>query len=168
MGERLRRRTPAPLLVGVAGAGEAGNAPADAEGADEDLRSDQRIARLPIGRGVLVGASQIFALLPGISRSGVAMVTGLTQGLSHRDAARFSFLLATPVILAAGVLKIPDLTGPLGAGLGGPILVGSVVSFISAYLSVRFLERYFRTRTLVPFAIYSLVVGVAALIWLTV
>jgi undecaprenyl-diphosphatase len=168
VGERLRRRTPAPLLVGVAAAGDAGNAPADADDVDEDLRSDQRIARLPIGRGVLVGASQILALLPGISRSGVAMVTGLTQGLSHRDAARFSFLLATPVILAAGVLKIPDLTGPLGAGLGGPILVGSVVSFVSAYLSVRFLERYFRTRTLLPFAVYSLIVGVAALIWLTV
>jgi undecaprenyl-diphosphatase len=179
VGERLRRRTPTPALVGTAGSqrdrgpdaaashdggGDAGTA----DGFDEDLRSDQRIARLPIGRGVLVGASQIFALLPGISRSGVAMVTGLTQGLSHRDAARFSFLLATPVILAAGVLKIPDLTGPLGAGLGGPILVGSVVSFFSAYLSVRFLERYFRTRTLLPFAVYSLIVGVAALIWLTV
>ena len=169
VGERLRRRTPTPTLVGAAGsAGRDGGDPGTADGPDEDLRSDQRIARLPIGRGVLVGASQIFALLPGISRSGVAMVTGLTQGLSHRDAARFSFLLATPVILAAGVLKIPDLTGPLGAGLGGPILVGSVVSFVSAYLSVRFLERYFRTRTLLPFAIYSLIVGVAALIWLTV
>ena len=179
VGERLRRRTPTPKLVRAAGsqrdpgpdAGAAHDGGGDAgaaDGADDDLRSDQRIARLPIGRGVLVGASQIFALLPGISRSGVAMVTGLTQGLSHRDAARFSFLLATPVILAAGVLKIPDLTGPLGAGLGGPILVGSVASFISAYLSVRFLERYFRTRTLVPFAVYSLVVGVAALIWLTV
>ena len=169
VGERLRRRSPAPALVGA----EASDRPVvrdgdAADGVDEDLRSDQRIAGLTIGRGVLVGASQILALLPGISRSGVAMVTGLTQGLSHRDAARFSFLLATPVILAAGVLKIPDLTGPLGAGLGGPILVGSVVSFVSAYLSVRFLERYFRTRTLLPFAVYSLIVGGAALIWLTV
>lgn len=59
-------------------------------------------------RGVVVGASQILALLPGVGRSGVAMVTGLTQGLTHRDAARLSFLLATPVILTAGVLKIPD------------------------------------------------------------
>ena len=71
---------------------------------------------------------QILALLPGISRSGVAMVAGLVRGLSHRDAARFSFLLATPVILAAGVLKLPDLTGPLGAGIRGQVLVGSVVS----------------------------------------
>jgi undecaprenyl-diphosphatase len=168
LGERIRRRTPVPALVGTTdSAGMDHNVSAEA-GTDEDLRSDQRIAGLSIGRGVLVGASQILALLPGISRSGVAMVTGLTQGLSHRDAARFSFLLATPVILAAGVLKIPDLTGPLGAGIGGPILVGSVVSFVSAYLSVRFLERYFRTRTLLPFAIYSLIVGVAALIWLSV
>jgi len=136
-------------------------------GTEADLRSDRRIAGLPMWRGVLVGASQILALLPGISRSGVAMVTGLTQGLSHRDAARFSFLLATPVILAAGVLKIPDLTGPLGAGIGGPVLAGSLASFAAAYLSVRFLERYFRTRTLYPFAVYSLVVGAAALIWLS-
>ncbi len=169
VGERLRRRSPAPALVGAEASDHPVVRDADAaDGFDEDLRSDQRIAGLTIGRGVLVGASQILALLPGISRSGVAMVTGLTQGLSHRDAARFSFLLATPVILAAGVLKIPDLTGPLGAGLGGPILVGSVVSFVSAYLSVRFLERYFRTRTLLPFAVYSLIVGAAALIWLTV
>jgi len=176
VGERLRRRTPVQVLVGVTDSAGIDRGDQDATagtpdalaGTDDDLLSDHRIARLPISRGVLVGASQILALLPGISRSGVAMVTGLTQGLSHRDAARFSFLLATPVILAAGVLKIPDLTGPLGAGLGGPILAGSVVSFVSAYLSVRFLERYFRTRTLLPFAIYSLIVGVAALVWLSV
>src|SRR6476469_2985828 len=169
VGERLRRRSPAPALVGA----EASDRPVvrdgdAADGVDEDLRSDQRIAGLTIGRGVLVGASQILALLPGISRSGVAMVTGLTQGLSHRDAARFSFLLATPVILAAGVLKIPDLTGPLGAGITGQILVGSAASFVCAYLSVRFLERYFRTRTLIPFAVYSLIVGAAVLILLSV
>ena len=96
------------------------------------------------------------------------MVTGLAQGLSHRDAARFSFLLATPVILAAGILKIPDLTGPLGAGITGQILAGSVSRSPCAYLSVRFLERYFRTRTLTPFAVYSLIAGAAALIWLSV
>src|SRR6478752_416137 len=176
VGEQLRRRAgiAESALVGPPGPrppvdpGAVRDLDAGVTGPEADLRSNRRIAALPMWRGVLVGASQMLALLPGISRSGVAMVTGLTQGLSHRDAARFSFLLATPVILAAGVLKIPDLTGPLGAGIGGPILVGSVVSFVSAYLSVRFLERYFRTRTLLPFAIYSLIVGVAALIWLTV
>ena len=132
------------------------------EGLDDeqaDLRSDARLAGLSLKRGVLIGSAQILALLPGISRSGVTMVAGLTQNLSHRDAARFSFLLATPVILAAGVLKVPDLFGPLGAGIGGQILAGSIASFIAAYLSVRFLEKYFRTRTLIPFAIYCLVAG---------
>jgi len=76
-------------------------------------------------RGVVIGCAQILALLPGLSRSGVTMVVGLTQGLSHRDAARFSFLLATPVIFAAGALKIPNLVGPLGAGIHGQILAGA-------------------------------------------
>ena len=175
VGERLRRsallRTPAMSTHGLAQNAAPGIEPdpdAGIEGAVADLRSDQRLAGLSMKRGVFVGASQILALLPGISRSGVAMVAGLTQGLSHRDAARFSFLLATPVILAAGVLKIPDLTGPLGAGISGQILAGSVASFVCAYLSVRFLERYFRTRTLIPFAVYSMIAGAAALIWLSV
>jgi len=175
VGEQLRRRAgiAESALVGPPGPrdpvdpGAVRDLDAGVIGPEADLRSDRRIAALPMWRGVLVGASQILALLPGISRSGVAMVTGLTQGLSHRDAARFSFLLATPVILAAGVLKIPDLTGPLGAGIRGPVLAGSLVSFVAAHLSVRFLERYFRTRTLYPFAVYSLFVGTAALVWLS-
>ncbi len=96
------------------------------------------------------------------------MVAGLLRGLSHEEAARFSFLLATPVILAAGgVLKIPDLFGPLGSGIHGQVLMGSLASFIAAYLSVRFLTRYFATRTLTPFAIYCTVAGLGSLMWLT-
>jgi len=91
------------------------------------------------------------------------MVAGLTEGLSHEDAARFSFLLATPVIFAAGVLKIPDLFGPLGAGIGGQVLAGSAASFVTAYLAVRFLTRWFQTRTLTPFAVYCLIAGAAGL-----
>jgi undecaprenyl-diphosphatase len=130
--------------------------------------ADNRLAAMPIGRGTLIGAAQILALLPGISRSGVTMVAGLLRGLSHEDAARFSFLLATPVILAAGLLKIPDLFGPLGDGIHGQVLAGSIASFVSAYLAVRFLTRYFHTRTLTPFAIYCALAGTASLIWLTV
>ncbi|OBI16316.1 undecaprenyl-diphosphatase [Mycobacterium sp. E2327] len=129
---------------------------------------DNRLAQLPLGRGLVIGSSQILALLPGISRSGIAMVAGLWRGLSHEDAARFSFLLATPIILAAGVYKIPDLFGPLGAGIGGQVLAGSVASFVCAYLAVRFLTRYFQTRTLTPFAVYCAVVGGASLVWLSV
>ncbi len=112
----------------------------------------------------MIGFFQTFALLAGISRSGIAMVGGLARGLSHRDAARFSFLLATPVILAAGVLKLPSLAGSAGAHIHGQVLVGALVAGIAAYLSVRYLTRYFETRTLTPFAVYSLVVGGICLI----
>ncbi|HEX3593252.1 MAG TPA: undecaprenyl-diphosphate phosphatase [Pseudonocardiaceae bacterium] len=134
----------------------------------QDGDSDTRLARLSYREGTLIGSAQVLALLAGISRSGVTMVAGLLRGLSHEDAARFSFLLATPVILAAGLLKIPELFGPVGAGIGGQVLAGSIASFISAYLAVRFLTRYFETRTLTPFAIYCVLAGGAALIWLTV
>ena len=93
------------------------------------------------------------------------MVAGLFRGLNHEDAARFSFLLATPVILAAGVLKVPDLTGSLGNGIRGQVLAGSAAAFIAAYLSVRFLVRWFQTRTLWPFAVYCLAAGVACAIY---
>jgi undecaprenyl-diphosphatase len=128
---------------------------------------DNRLGELPMGRGVLIGSAQILALLPGISRSGIAIVAGLWRGLSHEDAARFSFLLATPIILAAGVYKIPELFGPVGARIGGQVLAGSIASFVCGYLSVRFLTRYFQTRTLTPFAIYCALVGAASLAWLT-
>jgi undecaprenyl-diphosphatase len=113
---------------------------------------------------VVVGSAQIGALFAGISRSGATMVAGLLRGLDHEDAARFSFLLATPVILAAGVYKLPDLFGPNGDGIRAQVLVGSVVAGVCAFAAVKFLTRFFRTRTLVPFAIYSLVAGVASII----
>jgi len=93
------------------------------------------------------------------------MVAGLLRGLSHEDAARFSFLLATPVILAAGLFKLPDLAGPLGTGVRGQVLFGSVLSGIAAYLSVRFLTRYYQVRSLVPFGIYCLVAGLGCLVY---
>jgi undecaprenyl-diphosphatase len=179
-GERLRRRDPAQ----TAPAGHARQmatvpasqpapeqppgrhaAPPDAAAADRD--ADRRLAGIGYPQAVLIGSAQILALLPGISRSGVTMVAGLTRGLSHQDAARFAFLLATPVILAAGALKIPDLAGSLGNGIRGQILAGSLFSGIGAYLSVRFLLRYFQTRTLTPFAIYCTVAGLCSLAYLT-
>jgi undecaprenyl-diphosphatase len=159
VGEVLRRRiAPAP------GPGQ----PAAAELEHGDEASDRRLAQLPLPRGVVIGAAQILALFPGISRSGITIVAGLWRGLSHEDAARFSFLLATPIILAAGVYKIPELFGPLGAGIGGQVLAGSAASFVCAYLAVRFLTRYFQTRTLTPFAIYCALAGGASLVWLAV
>jgi undecaprenyl-diphosphatase len=97
-------------------------------------------------------------------REGVTMVGGLTRGLSHEDAMRFSFLLSTPVILAAGVLKLTDLTGSLGADVRGQIIAGSVAAAATSLFAVLFLARYFRTRTLVPFAIYCLLAGLISVV----
>jgi undecaprenyl-diphosphatase len=126
-------------------------------------RSDARIARLSYLDGIVIGATQILALLAGISRSGVTMAGGLWRGLDHEDAARFAFLLATPVILAAGVLKVPSLLGPAGAHIHGQVILGVIVCGIAAYLSTRFLVRWYQTRTLTPFAIYCLVFGVLSI-----
>jgi undecaprenyl-diphosphatase len=127
-------------------------------------RAHTTLDELPILDGVEVGTSQIGALFAGISRSGITMVTGLLRGLDHDDAARLSFMLATPVILAAGVYKLPDLAGPLGNGIRGQVVVGSVCAATAAYVSVRFLTRWFHTRTLVPFAIYCLVAGAISIV----
>jgi undecaprenyl-diphosphatase len=134
---------------------------------DGAVQADRRLAAMGYPRALVIGSAQILALLAGISRDGVAMVAGMARGLSREDAARFAFLLATPVILAAGVLKVPDLAGPLGAGIRGQILFGSVLSGVGAYLSVRFLLRYLRTRTLTPFGVYCLIVGLASVAFLT-
>src|SRR6476661_9534501 len=122
---------------------------------------------LELKEGVFVGSAQILALFAGISRSGVTMVAGLLRGLDHEDAMRLSFMLATPVILAAGVYKLPDLLGSNGDHIRGQVLVGSLAAGIAAYFTVRFLERYFRTRTLTPFAVYCLVFGVAMIAYTT-
>src|SRR4051794_30493795 len=175
-GERLRRPSAAedgtaPALRDArtrsddGGGGGGGAAVAVASGPRtatelaEARTSDVRISRLDWTDGVIVGGFQILALLAGISRSGVAMVGGLVRGLSHEDAARFAFLLATPVILAAGVLKLPTLAGSAGDHIHGQVAVGVVITGITAYLSVRFLVKYFETRTLTPFAIYCLITG---------
>ncbi|MEV4128383.1 undecaprenyl-diphosphate phosphatase [Nocardia sp. NPDC049707] len=119
---------------------------------------------LPIKDVLIIGVSQTGALFAGISRSGMTMVGGLLRGLDHEDAAKFAFLLATPVILAAGVLELPTLAGPQGDGILGQVLVGSIVAGGAAYLAVRFLERYFRSNSLLPFAVYSLVFGIASVV----
>jgi undecaprenyl-diphosphatase len=115
-----------------------------------------------------VGAAQALALIPGFSRSGASMGGGLLVGLSNEDAARFSFLLATPIIGAAAILKLPELFGSDGDGVRGPALVASLCAAVTAYLSVRFLMRYFETNRLTPFAIYSVLAGLACSIYFLV
>jgi undecaprenyl-diphosphatase len=130
---------------------------------------DTRIARQVGWRdSTLIGAVQALALIPGISRSGVTMGGGLLVGLSHKDAARFAFLLATPIIGAAAALKLPELAGPDGRGVRGPALVGALCSAVTAYLAVRFLMRFFETRTLTPFAVYCAAAGAACAIYFAV
>ncbi len=148
VGERLRRRVAAN--VGYRGDG---------------LTGGRSLDSLSYGEALFIGFTQIGALFAGISRSGITMVGGLFRGLDHEDAARFAFLLATPIILAAGVYKIPDLTGHLGNGIRGQAFVGAVVAGFGAYFSTRFLVRFFQTRTLTPFGIYCLVFGIFCMLY---
>ncbi|HEX6701702.1 MAG TPA: undecaprenyl-diphosphate phosphatase [Gaiellaceae bacterium] len=142
--ERLRRRAPQP---------ESGD-------------PDRRIARRTGFREAFaVGAAQAIALIPGFSRSGATMGGGLLVGLSNEDAARFAFLLATPIIGAAAALKLPELFGPSGNGVRGPALVGALCAAVTAYLSVRFLMRFFETNRLTPFAVYCFLAGLALTIY---
>lgn len=142
-GERLRRR---------AIAAEEGRTPLD---------------RLSVRSAVGIGSAQILALLPGISRSGSSMVAGLLANLTHEAAARFAFLLATPVILGAGILKIPDLFTPTALPHLPTYLLAGVVSGVAAFLSVAYLMRYFRVGRLDPFAFYCAAFGIVSLILLS-
>jgi undecaprenyl-diphosphatase len=152
LGERVRRRRSTKALIAT----------------HATTRSETEVGRrldtLDFKEAGVVGVAQIGALFAGISRSGITMVAGLVRGLDHEDAARFSFLLATPIILAAGVYKVPDLAGHLGDGVRGQALVGAIFAGIAAYIAARFLMRFFETRNLMPFAIYCLVVGTASVI----
>jgi undecaprenyl-diphosphatase len=114
---------------------------------------------------LVIGVAQSTALVAGISRDGVTMGAGLARGLDHSDAARFAFLLATPIILAAGVIKLPDMLGHLGNGIRGQAAVACLTAAVTAYFTVRFLVGYFKTKTLVPFAVYCLLFGLGTLIY---
>ena len=137
--ERLRRRPPRP-----------GDYAGDVDG---------RLAKLTWREAIGVGVSQVAALIPGISRSGYTMGGGLIVGLSNDDAARFSFLLATPVIFAAAALKVPELFGSAGNGVRGPALVAGLCAAATTYVAVKFLLRFFQTKTLTPFGIYCIALG---------
>ena len=138
--ERLRRRPPRP--------------------GDYLGDSDGRLAKLTWRQTISVGTSQAFALIPGISRSGMTMGGGLLSGLSNEDAARFGFLLATPVIFAAAALKLPELLGHEGADVRGPALVGGLCAALTTVFAVKFLLRFFQTNRLTPFGIYCIAFGI--------
>jgi undecaprenyl-diphosphatase len=123
-----------------------------------------RIEQMSYPQSVFVGFAQALALLPGISRSGISMVAALLCDLDHEDAARFSFLLATPVILAAGMLEIPRLLAPEAHLVLVQAIAGGIAAGVAAYLSVAFLTRYFRTNDLRPFGWYCVVVGIVCFV----
>jgi len=169
--ERQKAAVAAGTAGGTGGRHSSGQRALKQQHASLAVESDRRIVRRCGWLGsFLLGSSQILALLPGISRDGVVMVSGMFRGLSRQDAARFSFLLSAPVILAAGALKISDLTGPLGNGIRGQVLFASALSFIGAYLALRLLVRWLSnaSRTLTPFAVYCLIVGLGSIIYLSV
>jgi undecaprenyl-diphosphatase len=141
--ERFRRRAPRP-----------------GDGAGD---SDPRIARMTFRQALAIGTAQAAALIPGISRSGVTMGGGLLTGLSNEDAARYAFLLATPIIAAAGFLKLPDLLGSAGDGVRGQALVAALVAAATTWVAVKFLLRFFETNRLTPFGIYCIVAGIVSL-----
>ncbi len=149
--ERLRRRAPVVDRLG--------------DGAAGDLRITRRVGWVA---AIGIGSAQALALVPGISRSGATMGGGLLAGLSNEDSARFAFLLATPIIGAAAVLKLPTLFGSEGNGVRGPAAVGALCAAATAYLSVRFLMRFFETNRLTPFAVYCIVAGAAASLYFVV
>ncbi|WP_019930137.1 undecaprenyl-diphosphate phosphatase [Nocardia sp. BMG111209] len=169
LGEGLRRRN-APSLAdyGRKFAEDEAREAAQARGlsVEEEIRAEsgERLSHLTWKDALGIGLAQSGALLAGFSRSGLTMVGGLLRGLDHEDTAKFAFLLATPVILAAGVLKLPTLAGPQGRDIIGQSIVGAIVAGLAAWFAVRFLERFFKTRTLLPFAVYCLIAGLLSIL----
>lgn len=125
-----------------------------------DADGDAQIARTLTWRQAIgIGAAQAAALIPGISRSGMTMGGGLLAGLSNKDAARYGFLLATPIIGLAALYKLPDLLGPAGDGVRGAAFAAALTAAVTTYCAVRFLLRFFETNRLTPFGVYCILAG---------
>jgi undecaprenyl-diphosphatase len=154
--ERLRRRDERP----------------SAERQKPRHEADEELDRLSYRDAGVIGVFQTAALIAGISRDGIVMTGGLLRGLNNESAARFAFLLATPPIFAAGILKFGDLTGPIHLGNGYATaaqahdlrvasLIALACSAVVAVFTVHFLTRYFRRANLIPFGIYCVLFGLA-------
>lgn len=126
----------------------------------EDIITD----KLTVKRSILIGFSQVFALFAGISRSGITMLGGVFSGLGRDEAAEFSFLLATPIIFAAGLYKLPSALGNKASGMHTQMIIGAVAAAVAAYLSVRFLDKYFKKNSYWPFGVYCIAVGVIVML----
>ena len=157
LGHSLRPWEPSPGIAGVL------TVPSSERSPHPQTKTARSLASLSWKEALLVGLVQSFALIPGISRSGATIVAGLGVGLSHEDAARYSFLLGTPLIGAAAALEVPQLFG-LPATTLLLVLIGMVVSGIAAFLSTKFLLKYFETGRLYPFAYYCWGAGLLSLV----
>ena len=127
-------------------------------------QNHQALSQMTGREALKVGLYQMFALIPGLSRSGLTIVAGLREGLSPEEAAHFSFLLATPIILAAALLELPKLHHHGVHGLLVPAMLGGVVAYAVAWLSTRFLLRYFRTHRLATLGWISIALGAIAIL----
>lgn len=129
-----------------------------------DRKGDKRIETngLTLGTGMMIGLSQALAIIPGVSRSGVTISMGLLMGLTREAAARFSFLLSTPIILGAALVKLPHiLLNPSMITTG--FMAGTLVSCLAGLASIGFLLRYVQTRDYLPFVWYRLILGIFVL-----
>ncbi|MHB8682606.1 MAG: undecaprenyl-diphosphate phosphatase [Acidimicrobiales bacterium] len=151
--ERLRRRSEVRALAARQGMKDDGG---------------RRLDTLDYREAGIIGIAQSSALIAGISRDGVCMTAGLVRGLDHEDSARFAFLLATPIILVAGIYKITDLTGSNGQFVRSEAVVAALCAAVAAWFSVKFLLNYFKSRTLTPFGVYCLLFGVSMAVYTAV
>jgi undecaprenyl-diphosphatase len=131
--------------------------------ADRRSKKLTDVNSITLGQSLLIGVSQALAIIPGVSRSGITMTTGLLFGLTREGAARFSFLLSAPVILGAGVVKAPEIIANPGM-VNAPFLVGMLVSAISGMAAIGFLLKYVQTKNYLPFVWYRFLLGAIVLL----
>lgn len=130
-----------------------------------DRRSTKKIEmnHITFGTSLLIGISQVLAIIPGVSRSGITMTTGLLAGLTREGAARFSFLLSTPIIFGAALVKLPVLISN-SSGITTNFLIGTAVSCVSGIASIGFLLRYVQAKNFLPFSLYRFILGALVII----
>ena len=130
---------------------------------DTTGEKNRQINSITLKSAILIGIAQAIAIIPGVSRSGITIAAALFLGLSGKDAARFSFLLATPIILGAGLIKLPDI---LNSGIDGIFIAGFMSSAIAGFLSIKWLLKYLQTKNYFIFVIYRIILGILFLIFI--
>ena len=132
---------------------------------DRMVRDDRHLTDIGWRDALLIGIAQMFAIIPGVSRSGSTITGGRALGYSREDAAVFSFLMSMPIIAAAAILKVPAAVR--AEGFSAPLIAGVAASAVSGWLAIGFLLRFVKSRSYGAFAVYRVVLG-AAMLWLVV